>query len=80
MTTVRETVDLLAQGKIPLYEAVNDLSRRDYVRERPSRAVRAGAEDPAPPDDDSIDWVELNPGLSEMQREHLRRAYDQAVA
>lgn len=81
MSTVKEVTKMLADGVIPLYEAVNDFARRDFARPpRLTREQRGGAHDIPPPDDNSFDWVDLTPGLSEMQREHLRRAYDKANA
>jgi hypothetical protein len=79
--TVQQTVDQLATGKIPLFEAVDDFQFRTWTPPTPlSKEILAGAHDAPPPDENSIDWVELNPDLTEPQRNQLRRAYDKAVA
>lgn len=78
--TVKQVVAELASGKIPLHEAVDDFQFRSWTPRPPvSKEAAAGVEDFGPPDDNSIDWVDLNPDLTSAQRAHLLRTYDKAM-
>ena len=80
MATTRQLVERLAQGAVLLESVVADFQQRDWPPPRmPTELETHGVVDTPPVDDDSIDWVEITPGLTSQQRVALRAAYDQSV-
>ena len=80
MATARDLLERLSQGTVTLEMVVADFQGRVWPvpREMTDREL-FGAADPPLVDDDSVDWVEITPGLTHEQRARLRAAYDQAV-
>lgn len=80
MPTVQQTVELLVLGAIPLRQAVEDFEARPWPADRaPAPAQGAGVWDVPLPSPNSFDWVDLNPSLTDYQRQALRQAHDRAL-
>jgi hypothetical protein len=79
--TVQQLVDDLASGRINLDLAVRDFGTRRWPGPAPETAQqRHGVHDADLPDPNSIDWVQVSPGLSDEQRRALLRVYDQRTS
>lgn len=80
MSTVKRMVHLLAVGQLQTDDVVLDFATRPWPRGKQdlTEGQRFGTEDVGPPSDNSPDWIEIEPGLLEEQRERLREAYDRA--
>ena len=80
MATTRQLLQSLASGTVTLEQVVANFQIRDWPRpQRLTDLDVAGVADMPLVDDDSVDWIEINPGLTSQQRAALRAAYDQAV-
>jgi hypothetical protein len=80
MATMRQLLERLAQGAVTLEQVVSDFQTRVWPVPRASTDPEMyGMADAPLVDDDSVDWVDITPGLTDQQRAILRAAYDQAV-
>lgn len=80
MATTRQLLERLAQGAVTLEQVVSDFQTRVWPVPRAFTDTELyGIADPPLVDDDSVDWVDITPGLTHQQRAVLRAAYDQAV-
>ncbi len=80
MATTRDLLGRLAQGAVTLEQVVSDFQSRVWPAPRELTDPELfGMADPPLVHDDSVDWIEITPGLTRQQRAVLRAAYDQAV-
>ena len=80
MSTVRQLVQDLADGRVTLAQVQQDFTTRRWAVRQPTDAQRYGVQDLPMPPPNSFDWVDMTVGLTEVQREALRAAYDEAVS
>lgn len=79
MATVRRIVEQVAAGVTALQDAERDFETRPWPQPpQPTPEQLSGVHDMPPSTDNSVDWIELEPDLSDAQREALRMAYDRA--
>lgn len=80
MASVRQLIEQYTDGLIGLPELVIDFETRPWpAPRRLTEGQEQGTEDTGPASDNSPDWIEIEPDLSESERDALRRAYDRAV-
>lgn len=81
MATARQWVQRLAEGDANLSEVVDEFESRAWPKGAPvlTEGQAAGVDDVPLASDNSPDWIELQAGLSEAERDALREAYDRAV-
>ena len=80
MATTRQLLERLARGAVTLDQVVSDFQTRVWPLSHALTDLEMYGMDDAPlVDDDSVDWVDITPGLTHHQRAILRAAYDQAV-
>jgi len=80
VTTVRQLVQGLADGDVGLDYVEGEFELRPWPQSRRAltEAQLHGVDDTGPPTDNSPDWIEIQPGLTEEARVVLRAAYDRA--
>lgn len=78
MATVKRLVADLAAGLTTIGEVMRDFRSRPWPagRRELTDGQMHGTEDVPPPTDNSPDWIEIEPDLTEQQRAQLRAAYD----
>lgn len=80
MSTVRQLVSDLADGSTSMREVVQDFRSRPWPSSRRglTEGQLHGVDDTPLASDNSPDWIEIQPGLTDTQRQQLRDAYDEA--
>jgi len=79
MATVQQLVRDLAQGLTSLRAVAESFETRPWPADpRVTAAQAAGVQDTPPPSPNSFDWVDIQPGLTEHERNILRQARDNA--
>ena len=80
MATVKRMLDDLVAGRTDLSTVVADFANRTWPQPPELTPAQMGGFDDIPPaSPNSIDQVDIHPGLSWLQREALRMAYDRAI-
>ena len=80
MATVKRMLDDLVAGRTDLSTVVADFGNRTWPAPPELTPEQMhGTVDIPPSGPNSIDQVDMHPGLSWLQREALRMAYDRAI-